>query len=249
MKILSPEAIVVGFEPIEWEKFPNLKVVGCNATSTEHLDEECAKRGIKLISLKGETEFLNTVTSTAEMTIGLIIALLRNYKTALNAPYQDRDEYIGHTLSGKTLGIIGYGRVGRQVEKIALALGMKTTHDFRPSLDSDILTLHIPLENNEGMFTKEYFKQMKPTAYLINTSRSGVIENGALLFALENGIIKGAAVDFLDDPQLLEYVQTHPNLILTNHLGGCTVEDRQRTEDFIINKVLNYEAQFKKENH
>ena len=85
------------------------------------------------------------------------------------------------------------------------------------------------------------FSQMKSTAYLINTSRGGVIEKGALLWALENGIIKGAAVDFVDDPQLLQYAKIHSNLILTPHLGGATFEDMSRTEEFIINKVLNYD--------
>ena len=127
MKLLSNgKAIVVGFEKVDWDKFPNLEVVGCNATSTEHIDEECVKRGIKVISLKGETFFLSTVTSTAEHTIGLIIALLRNYRTALNPPYKQRDEYKGHTLSDKTLGIIGCdGRVGKQLIKRAEAFEMK----------------------------------------------------------------------------------------------------------------------------
>ena len=84
------------------------------------------------------------------------------------------------------------------------------------------------------------FKQMKPTAYLINTSRSGIIERGALKYALENNIIAGAAVDFVDDPELIEYADKHTNLILTNHLGGATVEDMEATEQFIENKVREY---------
>lgn len=81
---------------------------------------------------------------------------------------------------------------------------------------------------------------MKPSAYLINTSRSGVVEKGALLYALENNIIAGAAIDFIDDPQLLDYAKTHNNLLLTPHLGGCTFEDMERTEDFIIRQVNLY---------
>ena len=252
MKMISEKAIIVGFEDFELPE--GVKVIGCNATSTEHLDKY-RKMGIKVIDLKGETAFLNTITSTAEHTIGLMIALMRNYKTALNEPYKDREEYKGHTLSGKTLGIIGYGRIGKMVDTIAKALGMEViTYDryeglahtfFVGDLDgllanSDIITLHIPLATNEGFFTKEMFAKMKPSSCIVNTSRGKIIENGALLEALKNKTISGAAVDFIEDKGLVEYARNHDNLILTNHLGGCTFGDMQRTEDFITNLVNNY---------
>src|SRR3990167_1877040 len=115
MKIIeNGKGIIIGLETITGKtlnQFPDLKVIGCNMTGTEHLPwKEIKKRDIKVISLKGHDFFLSTITSTAEHTLGLIIALLRNYKTALNAPYKDRDEYKGHTLNEKVLGIIGYGR-------------------------------------------------------------------------------------------------------------------------------------------
>src|SRR3990167_2659702 len=244
MKIISDKAIVIGFEEVDFNKFQNLRVIGCNATSTEHIDEECKKRDIKVISLKGHNVFLSAITSTAEHTAGLMIALLRNYKMALNAPYQDREVYKGHTLSDKVLGIIGNGRVGRQLKKIAVGFSITViTHDKNePYLDnlleeSDLISLNIPLLGNEGFFTKAMFLKMKPTACIINTSRDKIIEKGALLWALENKIIAGAAVDFLEDEDLVVYAATHNNLILTNHIGGCTEEDMVRTENFIINQV------------
>lgn len=120
------KAVIVGAEKLDLRSFPSLKVVGCNMTSTEHLPiAEMERRGIKLISLKGETAFLEGITSTSEHAIGLILALLRNYRTALNPPYQDREAYAGHTLRGKTLGLIGGGgRVGRQLCEMAEAFGM-----------------------------------------------------------------------------------------------------------------------------
>ncbi len=105
---------------------------------------------------------------------------------------------------------------------------------------SDIVSVHIPLAGNQDFFTDEMFNQMKPEAYFINTSRSGIVKDSALRRALENHIIKGAAVDFIDDSALLEYSKNHQNLILTNHLGGCTVEDMAATEEFIIKLVTNY---------
>lgn len=90
-------------------------------------------------------------------------------------------------------------------------------------------------------------QQLKPTAYLVNTSRGGVVERGALKWALENGVIAGAAVDFTDDPELIAYAtqgryyrRPRSNLILTNHLGGCTVEDMAATEEFVTRKVERY---------
>ena len=260
MKILNDKAIIIGFEKIDFDRFPNLKVIGCNATSTEHIDEECEKRKIKVISLKGETKFLQKIISTAEHTIGLILALMRNYKSAFKNPYQDRDFYIGNVLKEKTLGIIGYGRVGKQVMEIAKIFRMKviyfdkdisypdysSSHNLEGLLEkSDIVSLHIPLQNNEGFFTKTMFQKMKPTSYLINTSRSSIIEKGALIWALKNSIIKGAAIDFIDDFELIKYAKNHNNLILTNHMGGCTEEDMEKTQNFIEKKVAeeikNYE--------
>jgi|SRR3990167_5950804 len=249
MKILSPEKIVVGLEYFNPNDYPKLKVVGCNMTSVEHLPwKQIRERGIKVISLKDYPLFLSTITSTAEHTAGLMIALLRNYKTALNYPYKERDFYIGHTLSDKVLGIIGFGRVGKQLKKMAVGFSMTViTHEKgEPYLDnlleeSDIVSLNIPLQGNEGFFTKEMFKKMKPTSCLINTSRDAIIEKGALQWALENSIITGAAIDFCDDKELVDYSKTHNNLILTNHISGNTFEDRERTENFIINLVENYE--------
>lgn len=248
MKKISDKAILVGFEDFELPE--GVEVIGCNATSTEHLDKY-REMGIKVVDLKGETEFLNSITSTVEHTIGLMLALARNYKRGLHGPYKERDEYRGHTLAGKTLGIIGRGRIGRQVEKISKALGMKVwALDGNSSRGkylrwlekilsmSDFVSLHIPLRGNEGFFTKDMFKQMRPSSYFINTSRGGIVESGALQWALENMQIAGAAVDFIDDLNLLEYEKEHDNLILTNHLGGNTYEDREKTEQFIINKVI-----------
>ena len=227
---------------------PDVKVIGSNTTGNDHIDfDACEKHGVKVITLglqpnrDGETEwFLDTITSTAEHTIGLMIALARNYKTAFNGVPS-----VGHKLAGKTLGIIGYGRIGRQVGKIAKAMGMKVLwHDYNdgdelPYLlrDSDFISVHVPLKGNEGGINNFVFKFMKKTAFLINTSRDGVIAKGALLWALENKLIAGAAIDFADDENLVEYSRSHDNLIITPHIGGATIEDRQLTKDFIIKKI------------
>lgn len=249
MKILHEgKAIIVGLEEVNLDDFPSLRVIGCNMTSCEHLPlEEMKKRGIKLISLKDFPNFLRkTIFSTAEHTIGLIIALLRNYKITLNAPYKEREEYKGHTLFGKTITLFGgNGRIGSQVSDRLKAFGMdvwRVNKNEIPQfvLSADIISLHIPLEGNVGFFTKEMFSKMKPTSLLINTSRDRIIEKGALIWALSNHIISGAAIDFTEDTELLEYAKTHHNLILTPHLGGATYEDLERTANFIEKQVGLY---------
>lgn len=267
----SSQGVVIGLDIIdeEWlDNHPDIEVIGTNTTGLDHIDlEECAYRMIKVISLNDFPKFKNTITSTAEHTIGLFIALLRKYREALLYQDYERDLLIGHRLNGKLLGIIGFGRIGKQVKKMAKGLGVdaltydvkRTTKEdkiiraleimglvrkwhFAEPLDnliakSDIVSLHIPLEGNEEFFTREMFTQMKDTAYFVNTSRSGIVEKGALVWALKNGIITGAAVDFLDDKELVKYAETHDNLILTNHLGGNTFEDREKTEQFMIKEV------------
>lgn len=255
------KAVLVSFtDKVDREfliKYPDLKVVGSNTTGNEHIDyKACEERVVHIITLglqpnrDEETEkFLNTISSTAEHTIGLMIAVSRKYNTAFNGVSS-----VGHKLAGKTLGLIGYGRIARQVKKIAEAMGMEVLWvdkdnricSLEELLNCDFVSLHIPLELNEGCFNKKMFKQMKPTSFFINTSRDGVIERGALRWALENKVIAGAAIDFSDSLDLVQYSQEHDNLIITPHIGGATIEDRELTKNFILKKIDEYLCQVSK---
>ena len=246
------KVLFMGLETIDLNDYPKVEVLGVNCTGLDHLPwKQIEERGIKVISIQGDAQWLGVnITSTAEHTMGLILAISRNYKTALNEPYKDREEYKGHVLKDKELLIIGFGRVGKQIWDIAEAFKMKIwalekKGDVNIEYDqwiskADYITLHIPLVGNEGFFTKEMFKQMKPTAYLINTSRDAIIEKGALIWALENRVIAGAAIDFIDDPELVHYARDHTNLVLTNHIAGATWEDQAKTEKRIQTKVEEY---------
>jgi phosphoglycerate dehydrogenase-like enzyme len=111
---------------------------------------------------------------------------------------------------------------------------------------ADILTVHVPLnDTTRGMFSRNEFAQMKPTAYFINTSRGPVVDEDALLGALRNGWIAGAALDvFCDEPHvnplLIEYAKTYDNLILTPHLGGNTQESREKTQVHLAQKIIDF---------
>lgn len=226
----------------DWlDMHPGVEVLGSPTTGLDHIDlAACKRRGVKVVSLQGEREFLDSISSTAEHTWGLILSLARHYKQVLGCA----DRELGTKLRGKIIGIIGVeGRVGSQVKKYAEAFGMRVLgvdkkgkyEDVLP--EADFVTLHIPLVGNEGTFRYGHFLQMKRSAYFINTSRPGIVDRRALLSALEGGLIAGAAVDFFENPAEIKYNYDNSQLVLTNHIGGFTKEDRAATDAFILKKM------------
>ena len=252
----------------------NLKIIACPTTGLNHIDlKECEQRGIKVVSLKGETKFLETITATAELAWGLILSLIRTIPHAHHdvvfMKHWNRDLWKGYELKDKKLGILGFGRLGKIVAEYGTAFGMEVLAND-PNVDfetissrnvtpvsfdelfknSDILSIHIPL--NEGttkLIGADEFKLMKPTAYLINTSRGEVIDEAVLLKVLENKQIAGAGIDvmvnenangeFLKNNPLIEYAGKHTNLLISPHIGGATYDSMAKTEIFIANKVRN----------
>lgn len=247
----------------------NLKVVATATTGIDHIDYEyLRKRGIKLVSLKGEREFLDTVFATAEHTIALIMALMRNVPAAFESVKNgtwNRNMFKGFELEGKTCGIIGLGRLGTKTAGYFNAFGCRVAAaDIRKvkhepfvemvTLDellkiSDIVSLHIDYNNeNRHFINAEKFSAMAKKPWFINTSRGGCVDETALLAALKNGNIKGAALDVMEgeldgnfaQSPLINYSKNHDNLIITPHIGGATFESMEKTEIFIARKILEY---------
>ena len=248
MKIISQNAIMVGLEKVDVEllnRFPNLKVIGCNCTGTEHLPLlEMEKRGIKLISLQGEREFLKTITSVSELTIWFMIELLRK-------PHNGR--YIGNQLKDKCVGILGMGRIGTHVYNRVLPFGVDVLWQDKYEgvglekllKGADILTIHIPLNQETGsLLTENHLKLMKPTAFIINTSRSQVFKEGVIEQTIREKWIAGYGTDVVRDDkemQRLKDLQKEGfNVIITEHVAGNTQEALKATEDFIRKKITNY---------
>lgn len=205
-----------------FDKMSNLKVIATPTTGLNHIDiAEAEKRGIKIISLRGHTAFLDKITTTAEETLGLMIALIRKIPGAFDyvkdGGWVDRDRFRGHQLAGKTLGILGLGRLGKIVARYAPALGMRVIASdpnvsesdmaklgvvkVQPEIlfrESDVLSLHVLLTDaTKNLVKEEHFQTMKPTAYFINTARAEVVAEDALEKALEEKWIAGAAVDVM----------------------------------------------------
>lgn len=247
----------------------NLQVIVSPSTGMDHIDRAFAEeKGIRILCLKEETAFLDSVTATAEMTWALLLAVVRKLPWAFTAAKQGtwaRDRFRGHQLSGKTLGILGYGRLGRIVAEYGKAFRLRViTHDTRavttaPYLEqvdfttllqeSDILSLHVHLTpENRDLLSFPEFKQMKPGAFLINTSRGAIVNEDALLNALETGMLGGAGLDVidgewrqdLDQHPLIQYANTHENLVISPHLGGVTHESQRMTLNFMVKKLKDY---------
>lgn len=198
-----------------------LKYIVTSTTGLNHIKLP-SNSNVKIISLKGEIDFLRTITPTAELTWGLIISLMRNLPAAINSVKGhswDRNQYIGQELFGKTIGIVGYGRLGRIISKYAVAFGLKVkvfdselSHaNYLPDgiefldLDSllkasDIVTLHIPLvESNVNFINEKRLALMKKTAVLVNTSRGEILDEIHLLYMLKSDLLAGVALDVLSD--------------------------------------------------
>lgn len=253
------------------ERATNLEAVATATTGLNHVDTEAAnERDVAVICLKGEREFLDSIYGTAEHTWALLLALIRNLPDAATHVERggwNRDQFKGHELHDQTLGILGYGRLGSKVAKYGTAFGMSVlAHDVsvqegeyatfvgfeRLLEESDFLSIHVPYnDSTEHLIGPGELDAMKESSCLINTSRGEIIDEAALLEALERGGIRGAAVDVLtgeytddedwveSDP-LVQYARTNSNLIVTPHIAGATWESMEKTEIFIANKLKTY---------
>jgi D-3-phosphoglycerate dehydrogenase len=247
---------------------PSLRLIVTNTTGLDHIDlDEAARRGIEVVSLRGEPEFLSTVTATAELTLALALGLLRHIPAAVDhvrGGGWDRYPFKGHDLFGKTAGIVGYGRLGRLVARYLLAFGMRVVAatpqpcDPQPGVSihplddvlrlADIVTLHVNLtEDTRGMIGARELALVKRGAWLVNTARGELVVEAALLEALESGRLAGAAVDVVCDTYandrmspLRAYAASHDNLIATPHIGGYTFESLEKTELFLAEKVIHH---------
>lgn len=256
------------------DALPRLEAVGTPTTGLNHIDlHEAKRRGIAVLSLRGQRRFMQKIRATAEEAMALMLALVRNVPWAFDhvkAGYWDRLRWRGRELDGKTLGILGFGRLGSIVARYGRAFGMKAiasdphvSHAAmarrgveKVGMDdlfrrADVLSVHVLLTDDVyNLVEARHLKLMKPTAYFINTARAELIEKGALHEALANGWIAGAAVDVLWDERgdgshlkgepLIEYAKTYENLLVMPHVGGATFESMAKTQEFIADRVVRF---------
>lgn len=218
------------------EAASRLEMIVSPTTGLNHIDMELAqKRGIAVLSLRGETEFLDSISATAELTWGVLLALVRSIPAAHDHVRDggwNRDLFIGRQLRAKTLGIVGLGRIGRMVARYGQAFGMQVIATDpmprQPSLEfvklcsheelyraADVVSVHVPFgPQTRGMIDRSAIGLMRAGSYLVNTSRGEIIDEHALLEALRSGHIAGAALDVLcDEPEMARgWPHDHPLL-------------------------------------
>jgi D-3-phosphoglycerate dehydrogenase / 2-oxoglutarate reductase len=227
----------------------NLKVIGRAGTGLDNIDVEAAQRAnIIVLNAPGAN-----ATAVAELTVGLMIALARDLPSAVSAAASGKKvKSYGTELAGKTLGIIGYGRIGRLVAHLALAFGMRvlaydivTPEQVEPGVqmtslealvgDSDFVSLHVPLtEQTRGLVSAELLERFKVGSFLVNTARAELVDEVAIVRALESGRLRGYAADLVgaNSPLL-----GHPKALLTPHIGASTEEAQRRAGLEIVAKV------------
>lgn len=233
------------------EKAPLLKVIGRAGAGVDNVDLDAArKRGVRVLhAAEAVTE------STADLAMALMLAVARRIPQAHEALRAGRWEkgVLGVRLSGKTLGLLGYGRVGRAVGQRALAFGMRVVfHDplvpgslsFERLLgEADVLSLHLPLtDQTRHRMGREAFARMKPGALLIQCSRGGIVDEAALAEALASGRLAGAGLDVFETEPLPAghpFLRL-PNLVLTPHVGAATHESQADAARLIAHRVAGY---------
>lgn len=238
----------------------SLEVIGRLGVGLDNIDmRACKKRDIRVFPATGAN-----VVSVAEYVIATLLILFRGAYSASDevlAGRWPRNEYIGLEISGKTLGIMGFGAIGRAVASRAAVMEMRViANDANIDPDSncwarhgvepvdlttllkrcDALTLHVPLTpQTRHVIDGKAIKTMNKGAVIINTARGGVLDEIALADALRTGHLRGAALDVFENEPLPE--QSHlvgvPNLILTPHIGGVTAESDERVGALIAERI------------
>jgi len=244
---------------------PQLKFIGLTATGTDNVDLSAARQhGVAVCNIRDYC-----TQSVAEHVFGCLLHLTHNigrYSDTVSAgEWQKADDFclMSHPireLSTMTMGIVGYGALGRGVANIANAFGMEVIISQRPGTNridddrvsfdellqrADVISLHCPLtKDTAGLFAGREFRKMKSNAILINTARGGLVDSAALLSALLDGEISAAAVDVLpqeppvDGDPLLDY--QGPNLLVTPHVAWGTNEARQAAIDQLTDCVAAF---------
>ena len=243
--IKDADAVIVGLESMNREVLdacPNLKIISKYGVGLNNIDlESCKEKNIAI----GWTGGVNRL-SVAEMALGFMLMFSRNLFASSNELKSGTwNKSGGFQLSGKTVGIIGLGFIGKELVRLLKPFGCKVLVNDIINQDkyyqkeglvevskeelyqqSDIITIHTPHnETTDNMIDLEVLKNMKTTAYILNTARGGIINEQDLKYALQNGIIAGAGIDaYVEEPPSDREFMALPNLICTPHIGGNAKE-------------------------
>jgi phosphoglycerate dehydrogenase-like enzyme/CMP-N-acetylneuraminic acid synthetase len=252
----------------------SLRSIVTTSTGSNHINyKDCEEKDVQVFSLKG-TEFVKSITASSEFAFSLLLAVVRNLPQAFNSAMsfswrEEEDRFRGEELAGKTLGIIGFGRIGSNVAKYAAAMEMQITA-FDPNVEipskynpvdssklvlqhSDVVLISVHLDpSTENLVDSSWFQLMKRGAYFINISRGEIVIEGDLLDALRSGHLSAAGLDVIRDEisgdikssLVIQYARENSNLIITPHIAGLTIDSEMKAAIHaatIMEKFFNLE--------
>ena len=237
------DVLCVGFERVIDDAFlseyVNVKHIVCPCTGSDHIDISSDVNIIKLIPSE-----INDIPASSEFALLMVLAILRKF----NAVLTYSNIQVGEDLMDKTVGLLGHGRIGKRLEGYLKALGANVIwHDIKEDglskedvlRRSDVVVLLVSATpENRNYISKEDFDKMDRCPYFVNVSRGFIVNDQDLLSALQDGAIKGAALDVVDDEVVFcDYLRANMNLIITPHTAGSTLQSRRKAIDFVFNKL------------
>ncbi|MDN5304155.1 MAG: hypothetical protein PWP46_1037 [Fusobacteriaceae bacterium] len=261
VEVIITNKVYLGKEELEQAK--KLKLIAITATGYNNVDlQETRKRGIKVCNVKGYS-----TNSVAQLTLTYILALASNickYDKSVkegewsNSPIFTLLKYPMFNIEGKTLGIIGYGEIGKKVENLAKGIGMNVliakrpranyNDDFRIDFEevikkSDFISLHCPLSSEtKHLISYKEFDMMKSTSFLINVARGPVVNEEALYNALKERKIAGAAIDVMDvePPKKENPLLKLDNILITPHVAWATIDSRKNLINGVVKNIEEF---------
>ncbi|MFX1499860.1 MAG: NAD(P)-dependent oxidoreductase [Promethearchaeota archaeon] len=244
----------------------NLKVIGRAGVGLDNIDrKKAAELNIEIFNTPEAPAI-----SVGEFALGLMLALARRISYADRTTHEaqwNKNECLGHTLEGKKVGLVGFGNTAKYLAKITIALGMdvgvysrfskgqvaideakKIGCEIYPTIEdllinAQIISLHLPSSpQTENIINEERIKLMRKDAIIINTARGNLIDNKALIEALRNKVISGAALDVYQEEPLRDQdlIDWNENLILTPHIASQTIENQTTAAKIIAQKISNF---------
>ncbi len=241
----------------------NIKGINTASTGLNHIDlNYCNENNIEVVSHKNDLDLINDLPSTSELAFGLMMSLMRNIPKSFHSVKDgnwDYEPYVGHQIKGKTIGIIGYGRLGKIMCDLFYGWGVKllatdpyeriTTARGVPLEEllekSDVVFLHTHVtDDTRGMVDEEFLSYMKEGSYLINTARGELVDEEAIIESIKIGHLKGYGTDVIKDEfgdiensKLVEFsINPNNNVVITPHIGGMTIEGQTKAYHWAVNK-------------
>ena len=243
-------------------KGSSIKGINTASTGMNHIDlDYCEENNIEVWSLKDDYELINDLPSTSELAFGLMMSLLRKIPSGFDHVKRgdwDYEPFVGHQVKGKTIGVVGYGRLGKIMCRLfdgwnVNLLGYDpnefvTTAKGVPMDDllneSDVVFLHVHVtDDTRGMVNEEFLSKMKKGSYLINTSRGELVDEDSIIKSIGEGHLNGYGTDVIADEfgeikksKLVEMSRFSDKIIITPHVGGMTIEGQTKAYRWAVRK-------------